>query len=108
MGQTAGAASSMFFEVENYRSRQDNPFFGNPSLGTIYLDDFEPPNSNISPNNTLITPYATGWNGAISGGPMYGVKEDSDFSDPEEIRGLRLTPLSMRLDQICSCVPGLY
>ncbi len=91
MGKTAGAASSMFFELENYRSRQDNPFFGNPSLGTIYLDDFEPPNSNIDPYNTLITPYATGWNGAISASPFRGVKEDSKASDPDGGFGYRWT-----------------
>ena len=88
---SCAAAVSSFFEVENYRGRSENPFLGNPSLGMVYLDDFEPPNSDVFPFNTLATPYATGWNGGNSGSSLRGVREDSYLSDTDGGLGYRWT-----------------
>ena len=87
----AYTASTVFYAVENYRSRVDNPFLLNAALGTVYLDDFEPPNNEAAPGNILVTPNATGWNGAISASAFRGVREDSSILDPDGGLGYRWT-----------------
>ena len=84
----AGAAIS-YYSVENYRGRNDNPIYNAPSIGLVYLDDFEPPNDETGLGNKLITPHATGWNGSITGSPFRGVAEDSAPSDPDGGMGYR-------------------
>ncbi len=89
--EAAFAATPTYYAVENYRGRVDNPFLGNPGLGIVYLDDFEPPNNYASPGSILVTPNATGWNGGISAAPFRGVKEDSSATDEDRGLGYRWT-----------------
>jgi hypothetical protein len=75
-------ASATYIHAGGYFGRAQNPFFGNPELSTVYLEDFELPNFTTYPYNYLNTPNARGWNGARSGSTMAGVREDYAPTDP--------------------------
>lgn len=107
LGCLGSSADATIFVVDNYRSRADNPFWNNPALGTVYLDDFEPPNSPGFPGNVLITPHATGWNGSIVSSPFRGVEEDSAASDPDEGLGYYWTD-SVIIGDTLKDPPGIH
>lgn len=70
-----------YYKVQNYQGRSDNPFIGNPSVATVYLEDFELQSG--SGTNVLTTPNATAWNGGAVGSPGWSVREDYNSIDAE-------------------------
>lgn len=74
-------ASVVYFNSNNYRKREDNPFLTQLEKGVLFVEDFEN-QGGVRPRSVLTTPYATGWNGLTSGSLSRGVQEDYSNNDP--------------------------
>jgi hypothetical protein len=97
----------VYFSVKNYMGRGDNPFLNSTNIDNAYLEDFETQGSTSS--NAMTTPNATGWNGASTGSPNWGVQEDYSskpgvdnlgwtWSDAASVEGWQKPPTGIHFD----------